>query len=139
MAPAEYTVSVSIARGAKEGADKIDIQLHPAELGRVEVKLEVGHDGRVMAVVSADRSDTLDQLRRDVNQLAKALADAGFDTDQNSFTFQDRREGGSAEGDQKQGGGMPGDPAAQQAVPETVLTSTGRTLSLDRIGVDLSV
>lgn len=140
---AAHQLSISIARGAREGADKIDIQLHPAELGRVEVKLEVGHDGRIQAVVSADRPDTLDHLRRDVNQLQKALADAGFSTDDNSFTFQDGREGAG----QGQGGGngTPGEladiqPDPRGPAPDTVLTSTGRHgVTLDGLGVDLSV
>lgn len=136
-APAAQQLSVSIVRGAREGADRIDIQLHPAELGRVEVKLELGHDGRIMAVVSAERAETLEQLRRDVNQLEKALADAGFDTDRDSFTFQDRRdrENGGEKGDGP-AGGKPG----ERAVPDTILTSTGRQpLSLDGLGIDLSV
>ncbi|PJK28454.1 hypothetical protein CVT23_17295 [Minwuia thermotolerans] len=136
-APAAQQLSVSIVRGAREGADKIDIQLHPAELGRVEVKLELGHDGRIMAVVSAERAETLEQLRRDVNQLEKALADAGFDTDRDSFTFQDRRdrEGGGEKGD-----GPAGEKPGERIVPDTILTSAGRQrLSLDGLGIDLSV
>lgn len=127
-------LGVSIVRAAREGMDRIDIQLHPAELGRVEVKMELGHDGRIIAVVSAERADTLDQLRRDINQLEKALADAGFDTDGDSFRFDDGntpdRDGGEA------GHQFAGDDESLQ-IADAALAS--RTLMSDRIGVDISV
>ncbi len=75
--PPAQQLGVSIARGVREGLDRIEIQLHPAELGRVDVRMELGHDGRITAVVSAERSDTLEQLRRDIDQLERALADPG--------------------------------------------------------------
>lgn len=127
-------LGVSIVRAAREGMDRIDIQLHPAELGRVEVKMELGHDGRIIAVVSAERADTLDQLRRDINQLEKALADAGFDTDGDSFRFDDGntpdRDGGET------GHQFAGDDEPLQ-IADAALAS--RTLMSDRIGVDISV
>ncbi|HAD88379.1 MAG TPA: hypothetical protein DCG48_13545 [Rhodospirillaceae bacterium] len=72
-------VSVQINKAIKAGADKINIRLYPQHLGRVEVKLEVAHDGRTVATVTADKPETLDMLRRDSDQLSKALQDAGLD------------------------------------------------------------
>lgn len=136
--PAAHQLAVSITRAAKEGADRIEIHLQPAELGKVDVKLEVGHDGRLLALISAERTDTLEGLRRDVHQLEKALNNAGLNTDRNSFSFAEsgrdqQRPGGQANG----GGNAPasgGDaPADDAALP------LQRSITLDRLGVDLTV
>lgn len=84
--PAEQ-VSTQLVSGAKEGVDLIKIQLHPQDLGRVDIKLELGHDGRIMAVISADNADSLDLLQQDSKMLEQALKDAGFDTNSDSLKF----------------------------------------------------
>jgi len=80
-------VSVKISKALAAGNDKIKIQLSPAELGRVEVKMELTNDGRAMAVVSADNRETLDLLRRDASDLQKALAEAGIDLSSSDMEF----------------------------------------------------
>ncbi len=80
-------VSVHIAKAAADGTDRITIKLKPAELGSIDVKLHLTHDGRVAAVISADRSDTLAMLKRDAQSLEHALADAGLQTDSGSLQF----------------------------------------------------
>jgi flagellar hook-length control protein FliK len=94
--PQEVTnqVAVQIKKAIGQGADLIRIQLKPAELGAVEVKLTVMEDGRAMAVVSAERPETLDLLQRDASGLRQALQDAGLSTDSNSLSFNLRGEGG---------------------------------------------
>lgn len=86
-------VAVHIARAAASGNDHISIKLRPATLGQVEVKLELGHDGRVTAVVTADRADTLDMLARDAKSLERALAEAGLKTDSGCLQFNLRGDG----------------------------------------------
>lgn len=81
-------VAVQIQKAAGQGNDRISIQLKPADLGRVEVRLEVGADGRVAAVISADRSDTLDLLQRDARILQNSLQNAGLQADSNSLSFE---------------------------------------------------
>ena len=80
-------VAVNIQKGTAQGQDKITIQLRPAELGKVEVKMEVTHDGKMTAVVSAERPETLDMLRHDARHLLQSLNDAGLQADQNSLSF----------------------------------------------------
>ncbi len=96
-------VSVKISKALQAGSDKISIQLKPADLGRVDVKMELTHDGRIMAVVTADNKDTLDLLRRDSNDLQKALENAGLKMDTGDMTFNLRDEGNALanDGDQK--------------------------------------
>ncbi|MPY74104.1 MAG: hypothetical protein GEU87_07570 [Alphaproteobacteria bacterium] len=86
-------VAVQIQKSLSQGNDKISIQLRPAELGKVEVRLEVGHEGRVTAVITADRADTLDLLQRDARILQSSLQDAGLRADSNSLSFELRSQG----------------------------------------------
>lgn len=85
-------VSVNIQKAIKDGADRITIQLRPAELGRIDVKIEVTGDGRTLVHVSADRSDTLDLLQRDARDLARSLQDAGLRADAGNLQFSLREQ-----------------------------------------------
>jgi len=80
-------VTVQINKAIKAGADKINIRLYPQHLGRVEVRLEVAHDGRTIAMVTADKPETLEMLRRDSDQLSKALQDAGLDMQSGDLNY----------------------------------------------------
>jgi flagellar hook-length control protein FliK len=93
-------VKVKITQQASTGTDTIRIQLKPAEMGRVDVKMQV-HDGRVTAHVTADNQDTLDALKADSRGLERALNDAGLKADSGSLSFSLRGDGGAqmAQGD----------------------------------------
>lgn len=80
-------VAVTLRQAVNAGNDHIQIQLQPADLGAVEVKLSINHDGRVTMVVSADRSDTLNLLQQDAGGLAQALRHAGLQADSSSLSF----------------------------------------------------
>ncbi|NQV81261.1 MAG: flagellar hook-length control protein FliK, partial [Alphaproteobacteria bacterium] len=58
-APATAQIAVHIVRAVADGVSRFTVQLQPAELGRVEVKMEVGRDGTVRAMVTADRQETV--------------------------------------------------------------------------------
>ena len=95
-------ISVKITKALQAGTDKISIQLKPAELGRVDVKMEMTHDGRVMTVVTAEKQDTLDLLRRDSSELQKALADAGLNSGDMEFNLKGQeQQTADAQGDGK--------------------------------------
>ena len=85
--PAVAQVAVNLSQAAQNGTDRIEIQLKPESLGAIEVKLDLTHDGRITAVISADRSDTLNLLRQDSGQLQQALRDAGLQADAGSLSF----------------------------------------------------
>lgn len=80
-------ISVKITKAVQSGTDRISIQLKPAELGRVDVKLEMTGDGRVMTVVTAEKQDTLDLLRRDSSELQRALQEAGLQAGDMEFNL----------------------------------------------------
>jgi flagellar hook-length control protein FliK len=85
-------VKVKIAQTAAAGKDTVKIQLKPADLGRVDVKLHM-QDGRVTAHVTAEHRDTLDMLKADSRGLEQALKDAGLKTDGDSLSFSLRGDG----------------------------------------------
>ncbi|MEH6474245.1 MAG: flagellar hook-length control protein FliK [Sneathiella sp.] len=107
--PAEQ-VSSQISTAAKDGVDRIKVQLSPAELGRVDIKLEISSDGRVLASISADNQESLDLLKQDSRQLEQALKDAGFDTGSDSLSFSLNQ----GQGDQENSG----EPATANLVSE---------------------
>ncbi|MFZ0846828.1 MAG: flagellar hook-length control protein FliK, partial [Pseudolabrys sp.] len=80
-------VAVEIAAKAQAGTNHFEIRLDPPELGKIEVRLDVDKDGNVTSRMIADRSDTLDLLRRDASGLERALQDAGLKTADNSLQF----------------------------------------------------
>jgi len=87
ISPAWEQVAVNLRQAAQSGSDRIEIQLKPASLGAIAVKLDLTHDGRITAVISADRSDTLNLLRQHSDGLAQSLRDAGLQADSGSLSF----------------------------------------------------
>lgn len=110
--PAAEQVKVKLIKAAQGGLDKIKIQLNPSELGKVEVRLEIGSDGAIRGTVIAEKPETMDLLQRDAKQLERALQDAGFKTGGDSLDFQmrgggtnERQQSGSGNGSLSQDGG----------------------------------
>lgn len=106
--PVSEQISVQISKAVKAGIDRIDIQLRPKELGRVDVRLELAGDGRVNATVTVDNRETLELLKTDARGLEKALDDAGLKTDSNSLNFNLRGQDGRPSGNQLSRMGRPG-------------------------------
>lgn len=90
--PAAQQVLVHIQKN-NNNQSRMNIQLNPSELGRVEVRLTVGNDGRTTAVVLAERSETLQLLQRDSAHLEKALQNAGLDVGAQDLSFNMRGDG----------------------------------------------
>jgi len=80
-------VAISLKRGVKSGNDQIEINLEPASLGKIAVRLDFAQDGRVTATFSADRPDTLTLLNQDSRALEQSLRDAGLRADSGSLSF----------------------------------------------------
>lgn len=87
-------VAVHITRAAQSGTNRIEISLDPESLGHVEVKLEVGRDGRVSALVLTENREALDALKAETRALQQALQDAGLKADADSLSFQMQGEHG---------------------------------------------
>lgn len=100
VSPAEQ-VAVQLYQAAKGKSGRITIQLSPADLGRVDVRLDFGKDGMVRALVIADNPQTYDMLQKDARGLERALNQAGLQTDAGSLSFNLR--GGDAEAQMQTG------------------------------------
>ena len=88
-------VKVNITKSAVKGVDKIDVHLKPEELGHIEIKMQIGKDGKLQAHIIANRPETVEMLQKEVQSLEKAFNDAGFQTDEGSLNFSFRDDGQS--------------------------------------------
>jgi flagellar hook-length control protein FliK len=126
--PAHEQVAVHLQRAVREGTNKFSIQLSPAELGNIHVKLEIDEEKRVTAAVTVERPSTLELLQRDTKGLERALHNAGLNMEGGDLSFslgrgdqdfaQDlRQSGASATGgsvlDDESDSGQPEIPVAQ--------------------------
>jgi flagellar hook-length control protein FliK len=140
--PAEQ-VAIQVQRAVRDGASRITVQLRPAELGPVEVRLDFAQDGRVSATILADRADTLDMLQRDARTLERSLQDAGLKADSGSLSFDLRDGSRNGSGSQQMAGGnregtpMPARPE-RQATADTGSTQPTMASTADG-GVDIRV
>ncbi len=85
---------VSIGSRALKGAREFTIHLDPAELGKVEVRLEINDNGEVKANLTVDRVETLQLLQRDSKTLERALEQAGFKPSDDALQFSLRQDSG---------------------------------------------
>jgi flagellar hook-length control protein FliK len=86
-ASATDQVSVRLTMAARAGLDRIAIALTPDHLGHVEVRLDIGRNGQVNALILAAEPATLDALRGDARGLEQALAAAGLQADDGALQF----------------------------------------------------
>lgn len=87
-------MGLAISRHVSAEATEFTLRLDPAELGRVEVKLEMGKDGKATVSIQADNASTFDLLRRDSHALERALAEAGLKLDSGGLNFSLRQQDG---------------------------------------------
>jgi flagellar hook-length control protein FliK len=92
--PAHEQIAVQIKNAMQNGNSRLTVALHPVELGRVEVKLDIDKDKNVTATIVVDRPATLDMLRNDAKALERALQDAGLQTGSGSLSFNLRDSNG---------------------------------------------
>ena len=81
------SMAAQIAQRFNDGGRVFDIRLDPPELGRVEVRLELGSDNTVRALLAAERTETLAELQRSARDLERALAEAGLDVGEDALSF----------------------------------------------------
>ena len=98
-------IKVNITKSAVRGVDTIDIQLKPEDLGKVQVKMHIAKDGKIQAEIITSRAETAELLQKDASLLSKAFNDAGYNTDDKSFTFSFQNEN-QAKGQEKDDAGL---------------------------------
>ncbi|QJE72623.1 flagellar hook-length control protein FliK [Aerophototrophica crusticola] len=95
--PALNQVAVHVQRAVQEGNDRLSIQLRPTDLGRIDVQIEFGGDGRMKAKIMAENPYTLDLLQKDSRALERALQDVGLRPEAGGLSFSLRDQGQQAQ------------------------------------------
>jgi flagellar hook-length control protein FliK len=90
-------VAMEIAASAKSGKSSFEIRLDPADLGRIDVRIDVDRNGQVTSHLTVEKPETLSMLRQDAPQLQRALDDAGFKTDGGGLQFSLRDQSSSGQ------------------------------------------
>lgn len=80
-------VLLQLSKNVKSGNDQMSVQLHPADLGTINIKLDFASNGSVSGTVTANNADTLAMLQKDSRSLERALQEAGLRADPGSLQF----------------------------------------------------
>ena len=93
---------MEIAASAKSGKTRFEIRLDPAELGRIDVRIDIDRHGQMTSHLTVERPETLSMLRQDANQLQRALDNAGLSTGNGGlqFSLRDQSSQGQNDGNQ---------------------------------------
>jgi flagellar hook-length control protein FliK len=129
-------LAFEIVRHAQLGSNQFQIRLDPADMGRIDVKLDIASSGSVNAHLTVEHPETLDLLKRDSGALGAALSQAGLDSSktnlefslrQNPFANQNNNGGGysPAPGDNSAAAEGPVIPVSASTLYRGSLTSSG--------------
>ena len=80
-------LALEIAVSARNGKSRFEIRLDPADLGRIDVRIDVDRNGQVTSHLTVEKPETLSMLRQDAPQLQRQLDDAGFKTGNGGLQF----------------------------------------------------
>lgn len=72
--PVEKQIGQKLAEAVKAGDTRVEVQLTPANLGRVTVEVTLGKDGALHVTLHAERSETRDLLARNTDGLMAMLS-----------------------------------------------------------------
>lgn len=90
-------LSMQISKRLSEGNTKFAIELHPADLGKVEVTLNIARDGKTTAHLRFDTPITAAAFSSQEGELRQQLAQTGLTFDKDSLSFSSR-DGGAGFG-----------------------------------------
>jgi hypothetical protein len=134
-------LALEIAASAKNGKSSFEIRLDPADLGRIDVRIDVDRNGQMTSHLTVEKPETLSMLQQDAPQLQRALNDAGFKTGDNGlqFSLRDQSSSGQNSGNQSGGNAQRLVISDDDTVPAVLAGRTyGRSLGSSS-GVDISV
>lgn len=136
-------IALQISKHIARGVSTFQIRLDPAEMGRVDVKLELAQDGRVTAHLTVEKAETLDLLQKDAKALEQALKDAGLDADDDTLNFSLKDGSGDAAGGNEPEHAVTGDDqlTTEEDAEDLLLNAvTARQIeAAARGGVDVSI
>lgn len=137
-------LAAQIVKKLDARSTQFDVQLDPAGLGKVDVRVQIGADGKMSAAMSFDTPQAAAELRARSNELQQALAQSGFDVSGGmSFDVStDRGQNGQAQNQQPEAGAAFRGKAFQAALDTTADAPPASHLSLRRTsasGVDVRI
>lgn len=136
-------IAAQIQRRLEGRSTRFEIALRPAELGRVDVKLDIDSEGRLAARLAFDNPAAATDMRGRVDELRRQLEAAGFHLADDAFEFAERDSGSSAfdRGQDARNGQNRAFAAAARLKAEIDVAQPPEwlTLSLSPSGVDMKV
>ncbi|KAF0229603.1 MAG: flagellar hook-length control [Beijerinckiaceae bacterium] len=131
---------IEIGMQAVRGVTNFQIRLDPAELGRVDVKLQIRENGEVNASLVVDRVETLQMLRRDASTLQNAFEQAGLKQSPDGLSFSLRGEGREGQQqDQRAQGGSAVDALDEVALQAQIGDAVMRRVHIPNSSIDRMV
>jgi flagellar hook-length control protein FliK len=134
-------LALEIAASVKNGKSSFEIRLDPADLGRIDVRIDVDRSGQVTSHLTVEKPETLSMLQQDAPQLQRALDDAGLKTGSGGlqFSLRDQSSSGQNSGNQTGSNAQRLVVSEEDTIPAAVAGRTyGRMLGSSS-GVDISV
>ncbi len=134
-------LGVEIAARHRKGTSQFDIRLDPAELGRVDVRIEIDRHGRIKSHLFVEKAETLELLKADLRGLERTLEQAGLRTDNGSLSL-NLRDPSQGNNPFKDADGQPFFHHTQEETSEaeTVMVQLNyQSTSNDASGVDIRV
>jgi len=134
-------LAVEIAASVRSGKTRFDVRLDPADLGRIDVRIDVDRNGQVTSHLRVEKPETLSMLQQDATQLRQALDDAGLKTGNGGlqFSLRDHSSSGQNNGNQSGANAQRLVVSEDETVPAAVAgRSYGRMLNSNG-GVDIRV
>lgn len=86
-------LAATIVRKLEGRTTRFNMELNPAEMGRVDVKLSIDKDGRVAAQMAFDNPVAAADMRGRADELRRQLEQAGFQVAGEDLTFAERKKG----------------------------------------------
>ena len=131
-------VAVQLAHALRQGGLErpMELVLSPAELGRVRISMQAG-DGAMVVQVVAERPETLDLMRRNIDQLAQEFRNMGFDSADFSFGHNAPGDDARADGENNSDDAMHRDAADTVEIAEVSTATTRTVIPSDRVDLRL--
>ncbi len=123
----------ALERFAVTGTERISIELKPEALGRVDIRLEMDKNGGVKVLVAADKVESLQALRQEVQTLEKSFNNLGFSSQSQDFQFEHRQNQSHQHAFARDEEGALGERFASTSMPIT----SYQLITSDRIDVQI--
>ncbi len=124
-----------IAQSASKGKTRLEIQLDPANLGKIQISLQSDAAKHLQVHIIADQSGTRQLIDQQLPQLKSALAQQGFDL--SGFSMDSRGQNASSGGNNSQGKRTT--PPTGEMAAETVNLIASPTRSTSGSGLSIRI